>query len=62
MDLSALNGGAGVERGKIRITDRSGESEVIDLRFALTIDDVLKQINSSDNIDVIAVAAGTPFA
>ena len=31
---------------------------MIDLRFALTIDDVLDQINSSDNIDVVAVAAG----
>ncbi|MHB8951740.1 MAG: flagellar filament capping protein FliD [Pirellulaceae bacterium] len=58
VDLSTLNGGAGVERGKIRITDRSGESEVIDLRFALTMDDVLNQINRSDIIDVLAVAEG----
>ena len=52
MDLSLLNGGAGVERGQIRITDRSGASEVIDLRSALTIDDVVEAINSSDKIDV----------
>ncbi len=58
LDLDTLNGGAGVERGKIRITDRSGASEVVDLRFALTIDDVLKKINQSDNIDVLAVADG----
>ena len=58
MDLELLNGGAGVERGKIRITDRSGASDVIDLRFALTVDDVLDQINNSEEINVTAVADG----
>ena len=58
LELSMLNGGAGIERGKIRITDRSGSSEVVDLRFVQTVDDVLAQINSSDDIDVLAVADG----
>jgi flagellar hook-associated protein 2 len=58
MDLELLNGGAGVERGRVRITDRSGASAVIDLRFALTVDDVLDQINRNDVINVTAVAAG----
>ncbi len=58
LDLDALNGGMGVERGKIRITDRSGTSEVIDLRFAMTVDDVLNKINQSDNINVLAAADG----
>lgn len=58
LDLSLLNGGTGVERGQIRITDRSGTSEIIDLRAAVTIDDVVKAINSADEIDVQAEVAG----
>jgi flagellar hook-associated protein 2 len=56
--LDELNGGAGVARGKIRITDRTGTSEVIDLRFAQTIDDVVRTINSAANIDVTASTDG----
>ena len=56
--LDELNGGNGVERGKIRITDRSGSSAVIDLRAALTIDDVVNAINAADTISVTASAAG----
>ncbi len=58
MDLSMLNGGVGVERGKIRITDRSGSSAVVDLRYVQTVDDVLDQINRTDDVDVVAVADG----
>lgn len=57
-ELSALNGGAGVQRGKIRITDRSGASAVVDLRFAQNIDDVLQAINTTDTLQVNAVAVG----
>ncbi len=56
--LETLNGGAGVQRGKIKITDRSGTSAVVDLRFAQTIDDVLQAINQTDDIDVTAEATG----
>lgn len=47
-DLSKLNGGRGVEAGKIRITDRSGQSAEIDFADARTIDDVLQAINDAD--------------
>lgn len=56
--LEHLNGGAGVQRGQFRITDRSGSSQVIDLRFAQTIDDVLTAINQATQINVTAVAEG----
>lgn len=52
-DLSKLNNGRGVEAGKIRITDRSGESAEIDLSSVRTIEDVLTAINDAD-IDVRA--------
>jgi flagellar hook-associated protein 2 len=58
MSLATLNGGQGVERGQIRITDRSGASEIIDLRYALSINDVLDEINTSENIRVRAEIAG----
>jgi flagellar capping protein FliD len=58
VSLSELNGGNGVERGKIKITDRSGTTAVIDLRFANTIDDVLEAINSNELIDVTATTVG----
>ena len=58
LGLADLNGGAGVSRGKIKITDRSGQSAIIDLRFAESIDDVLTAINAADEIDVDAVAQG----
>jgi len=56
--LDVLNGGKGVERGQIRITDRSGASDTVDLRFAQTIDDVLDAINAADGVDVRASADG----
>lgn len=59
--LDDLNGGDGVRRGRLRITDRSGASQVIDLRFALTVDDVLDAINNSDAINVTAETDGDAF-
>jgi flagellar hook-associated protein 2 len=56
--LDLLNSGDGVTRGQIKITDRSGASSVIDLRFARTVDDVLQAINSDANISVTASAVG----
>ncbi|MBN2582895.1 MAG: flagellar filament capping protein FliD [Planctomycetes bacterium] len=43
--LSRLNGGSGVDRGSISITDRNGTTSVIDLSGAKTIQDVLAAIN-----------------
>jgi flagellar hook-associated protein 2 len=52
--LSQLNGGAGVGRGQFRITDRSGSSAVIDTSSAVTLDDVVNDINTATNISVRA--------
>ncbi|MBI1338169.1 MAG: flagellar filament capping protein FliD [Phycisphaera sp.] len=53
-ELSTLNGGAGVTRGKIRITDRSGASAVVDLSKVLTVNDVLDTLNEASGISVTA--------
>jgi flagellar hook-associated protein 2 len=57
-NLDSLNGGAGVARGSIRITDRSGASETVDLRFAQTINDVVDAINKTDGLRVVASVSG----
>lgn len=59
--LDDLNGGAGVSRGEIRITDRSGASAKIDLRFAHTAADVADAINSASDIRVSAKLDGDRF-
>lgn len=56
--LTQLNGGDGVARGKIRITDRSGGTAEIDLRFAGDVEDVLDAINNAAGIDVTATVEG----
>lgn len=56
--LSELNGGSGVSRGSIQITDRRGGSATIDLGAAVTIDDVLTAINDNSSIDVTASIDG----
>jgi flagellar hook-associated protein 2 len=45
--LDLLNGGQGITRGQIKITDRSGTSAVVDLRFARNVDDVLAAIDNA---------------
>ena len=57
-DLASLNGGDGVRRGLFRITDRSGASSVIDISSAVTLDDVIKKINTSLDISVRALDPG----
>lgn len=52
--LALLRGGDGIPRGRIRITDRSGQQATIDLRHALSIDDVLRAINDHEGVDVEA--------
>lgn len=56
--LTQLNGGEGIERGQIRITDRSGASATIDLRFAQTVDDIIEAISDNQDINVTASARG----
>ena len=60
-NLDTLNGGQGVDRGFIRITDRSGISESIDLRFAQSANDVVDAINGADNLRVVASLEGDHF-
>lgn len=59
--LNTLNGGNGITRGKIRITDRTGASAVIDLSKAVSVNDVLTAINNSDGINVTASVNGDGF-
>lgn len=53
--LDTFNGGTGVQKGSIRITDRSGSSADIDLTNVFDVDEVLNSINSNNNIDITAV-------
>lgn len=53
-NLDNLNGGGGVNTGRIKITDRSGESSKIDLSGAKTIADVIDAINGASTINVTA--------
>ncbi len=53
-----LRGGSGISRGKIRITDRTGASREVDLRFAANTDDVLKAINNTSGLRVSAKTVG----
>ena len=52
--LTTLNGGAGVARGSIRVTDRSGASALIDLTHAVDITDVVDTLNSTTGVNIIA--------
>ena len=47
VELAQLNGGFGVERGSILITDRSGTESIVDLSQAATIGEVIDAINAS---------------
>src|SRR5262245_56643120 len=56
--LSELRGGSGVRRGQVKITDRSGATSIIDTSAAVTLDDVVKKINTSLDISVRASLDG----
>lgn len=53
--LAQLNGGTGIAAGQFRITDGSGNSSVINTANDVTLNDVVNQINSSQNISVRAL-------
>ena len=59
-ELSVLNGGNGIRRGVFTITDGTGAQAEIDLRTAVTVDDLLSAINSSPDIAVRARVTGIP--
>lgn len=52
--LAQLLGGEGIRRGNFRITDRSGNSAVIDISSAVTLDDVVKKINTALDLSIKA--------
>ena len=52
--LSTLNGGSGVSRGSVRITDGAGNSTLVDLSHTVDINDVVDAINSSTGVNVSA--------
>lgn len=56
--LSTLNGGQGVARGKIKLTDSDGGVATVDLSTAVSVDDVLAAINSNGSANVEAVVEG----
>ena len=56
--LSELNGGEGIERGTIRITDKAGGSAEIDLSQVVDVNDVLDAINANASINVTAEVDG----
>ncbi len=56
-DLAELNGGTGVRRGEIIVTDASGASATVDLSRAASVNEVLDAINSAGGIQVQASIA-----
>lgn len=53
-NLNDLRGGLGVSRGQVRVTDRSGNSAVLDFSDSVTLDDVVKKFNTSVDVSVKA--------
>jgi flagellar hook-associated protein 2 len=56
--LSNLNGGEGVSRGFIRITDRSGATSLVDLRSVVSVNDAIDKINTATGTNVLAEVDG----
>ncbi|MEM9414462.1 MAG: flagellar filament capping protein FliD [Planctomycetota bacterium] len=56
--LATLNGGAGINRGFIRISDRSGATALVDLTSVVTVDDVIDKINRTTGVNVVAEIDG----
>lgn len=52
--LSELNDGAGVQRGRIVVTDSAGRAATVDLSKAVTVEDVVSAINSNGTAQVTA--------
>ena len=60
MNLSDLNGGEGIQRGKIIIEQGSASVEV-DLSRAVTVNDVLRAVNDATGVDVRATLRDGAF-
>ena len=59
--LDLLNGGAGVRRGTVRVTDAAGAGADVDLSAARTVTDVLDAFNSAAGLSVEARVEGDRF-
>src|SRR4051812_48918853 len=60
--LSTLNGGSGVARGSIRITDGSGATALVDLSHAVDITDVVNTLNPAPSVNISAKIDGDRLA
>jgi flagellar hook-associated protein 2 len=60
-ELSQLNGGQGVARGNIIITDSAGRSATIDLSRVASVNEVLDAINGASGIGITASVDGDHF-
>jgi len=56
--LAELNGGQGIERGFVRVTDRSGSTAVIDLTSVVTVNDVVDELNRATGVNILAEIDG----
>lgn len=61
VSLSDLNNGAGVERGRIRITDSAGNIATVDLSRTTSVSEVLQAINDNGTAQVTARVEGGRF-
>ena len=59
--LDLLNGGAGVRRGEVRVTDAAGNVAAVDLSAARTTRDVLDAFNNADGVALNARVEGGAF-
>jgi len=60
-DLALLNGGEGVARGKVIVTDSSGASTTVDLSRVTTVNEVLEAFNSAEGVRVQLSVEGSRF-
>lgn len=56
--VNFINGQQGFQRGKISIMDRSGATSEIDLTEAITMQDIIDEINKNSDINVKAGVSG----
>lgn len=61
VELSELNDGQGVRRGRIIVTDSANRAATIDLSRATSVNDVLEAINSNGTAQVTASVSGGRF-
>ncbi|NNJ27178.1 flagellar filament capping protein FliD [Alienimonas chondri] len=59
--LDLLNGGEGVRRGEVRVTDASGNVATVDLTAARTTADVLNAFNNAEGVALSARVEGGGF-